>query len=365
MHIVFAHAGLHRIQRGSEVAFEAIAHQIATSGRHKVTLLGAGVPLDGRAYVFKHVPTIAREKFIKWPKFPLLRSADMYEELSFAAALACTNGDRGADVTICCGYPYSNWSVRRPRLRGTRPKHIFVTQNGDWAASGLPGEPKLFSCDGLICTNPTYFSRNADAWPSVLIPNGLDPLRFYPGKGDRARFGLPSDKPVVLMATALQPNKRVLQAIRAISRIPEAHLFVAGDGELRSEVNELGAKLLGQRFHRELVDNSSMPDLYRSADMLLHMTVGESFGNVYIEALRTGIPIIANDEPTTRWILGEYGHFADTTSEQAVVEALLAEISGKRVEHQEAAQWAAERYSWPAIASKYLDFIEEVADRHR
>ena len=360
MHIVFAHAGLHRVQRGSEVAFEAIAHEIALQGRHEVTLLGSGQPIDGRAYAFRHIAFIGREKFTRWPNVPLLRNADMYEELTFAACLALTNADSRADVIICCGYPYSNWVARRPRLRGRRPKHIFVTQNGDWAASSSPGEPKLFSCDGLVCTNPTYFERNAGRWPSILIPNGLDPVRYHPGEGDRERFGLPGDKPVVLMASALQANKGVLEAIRAVSQVPEAYLFVAGDGELRSEVDRLGQQLLGGRFQRKLVANNAMPELYRSADMLLHMTVGESFGNIYIEALRSGIPIIANDESTTRWILGDHGHFIDTTSENEVVAALASHIAEKGSQRHQAARWAKETYSWRDIASRYISFIEKV-----
>ena len=190
MRILFALPGLHRFGRGAEVVFESIAQQVAAAGNHQVTLVGSGEVRPGRAYDFVHVPAVSRERFEHWPKLPFLRHEFMYEELTFAAGLLRLPIVEQADVTMTCSYPYTNWALRR-RRRGGRPAHVFVTQNGDWPALKRGPEPRFFSCDGLICTNPLYYERNSARWHSTLIPNGVDPLRFLPGPARRAELGLP------------------------------------------------------------------------------------------------------------------------------------------------------------------------------
>jgi glycosyltransferase involved in cell wall biosynthesis len=359
MRILFALPGLHRTKRGAEVVFEAVAHHIAMRGDHEVSVAGSGEPIEDRAYRFHHIPSRPRERFERWPKVPFLRSEFMYEELTFAIRLLGHEGLRDADVTLTCGYPYANWALRRPRLTKKRPAHIFVTQNGDWPAQGGRGEPRFFGCDGLICTNPVYQRRNPH-WRSALIPNGVDPERFRPGPSHRAEFGLPDDRPVVLMVSALQPNKRVLEAIRAIAAVPNAYLLVAGDGPLREEVDALGATCLPGRFARRLYPHDVMPRLFRSADLLLHASIGEPFGNIYIEGLSSGLPVVANDEAVTRWILGDHGYFVDVTSPAAISAAILAIIAESPRVSREGASWAHSRYSWKHVAAQYQAFIEDV-----
>lgn len=361
MQILFALPGLHRFNRGAEVVFESVAQQLARSGEHHVTLVGSGDPRPGRSYDFIHVPAVSRERFEHWPKVPFLRHEFMYEELTFAAGLATLPAVAKADITMTCSYPYTNWALRRPR-RGGQPKHVFVTQNGDWPALGLGMEPRFFSCDGLICTNPLYLERNSDRWNCALIPNGVDSSRFHPGASQKAQLGLPSDRPVVLMVSALEPGKRVFEAIRALSDIPDAFLLLAGDGPLRNNVDRLAAELLPGRFLRRTFKHDQMPDLYRSADLFLHTKIRESFGNVYIEALSCGTPIVAHDDEVTRWILADHATLVDTTSHAVLTNAIHNAL---RAPHDgfQAAKWASLRYSWEVIAGRYLDFFSAISEK--
>jgi glycosyltransferase involved in cell wall biosynthesis len=358
MHILFALPGLHRFDRGAEVVFESVAEQIARQGMHRVTLVGSGQTRPGRSYDFVHVPAVSRERFEHWPKLPFLRHEFMYEELTFAAGLGALRAVIEADVTMTCSYPYTNWALRRPRSGG-RPKHVFVTQNGDWPALGRGLEPLFFSCEGLICTNPLYYERNRERWHSTLIPNGVDPARFRPGPQRKTELGLPVDGPVVLMVSALEPGKRVIEALRAMADVPEAYLMVAGDGPLRDDVDRLAAELLPGRFSRATFRHDQMPDLYRSADLFLHTKIRESFGNVYIEALSCGAPIVAHDDEVTRWILGDYAMLVDTNS-QAALSAAISQALKTRPADPAAAKWAHARYSWDVVAEQYLGFFDEV-----
>lgn len=294
---------------------------------------------------------------------PFLRHEFMYEELTFAARLAALPAVGQADVTVTCSYPYVNWALRRPR-RGKRPPHVFVTQNGDWAAQQSGPEPRFFSCEGLICTNPLYFERNREKWPSTLIPNGIDPARFFPGPQRKAVLGLPTDRPVVLMVSALEPGKRVIEAMRAMVDVPDSTLVVAGDGPLRDEVDRLAAEILPGRFMRATFRHDQMPDLYRSADVFLHTKIRESFGNVYVEALSCGTPIVAHDDEVTRWILGEHAILIDTEIQPTLTAAITESLRDPKAGADSAA-WAHKRFSWDVVSSKYAAFFAEVVERNR
>ena len=202
------------------------------------------------------------------------------------------------DVTVTCAYPFTNWALRRPAF-GRRPKHVFVTQNGDWAAYSDDAEYRLFDCDGLVCTNPDYLDRNSERYRAVFIPNGVDITRFRPGKADRASFGLPPSAPIVLMVSALIPSKNVGEGVTAVAAVANAVLVVAGDGPQRAEIQDLAHRLLADRFINLTVSADRMPDLYRAADVFLHLSIDESFGNVFLEAMATGLPVVAYEYDRT------------------------------------------------------------------
>lgn len=358
MHILFALPGLHKVERGAEVAFESVARELARRGRHRVTLVGSGQPIAGREYEFHHVPAADRRRFERWPKVPMLRSEFMYEDLTFAAGLLRA-GTFGADVTVTCSYPHTSWALRRPVWGRSRPKHVYVTQNGDWAPYAQAAETRLFDCQGLVCTNPIYFERNRARWHSALVPNGIDPAVYQPGEDRRADFDLPTDRPVVLMVSALEPGKRVIEAMRAMALVDDATLIVAGDGPLRDEVDALAADILPGRFRRATFKREQMPHLYRSADLFLHTKIQESFGNVYIEALCTGLPIVAHDDAVSRWILGDQALLVDSTSTDALADGIRRGLSAPRGTAEGIAA-AHARFSWSEVAQQYEDFFETI-----
>ncbi len=360
MRILFALAGFHRFDRGAEVALSNVAIALAKTG-DDVTLIGSGMPRPDQPYRFIHAGSVRRERFERWPSLPGFRNETGYEEATFALALAAAYRPGDYDVTITCSYPYTNWVLRRPALGGRRPPHVFVTQNGDWPATATNAEYRFFGCEGLVCTNPDFFARNQAQRRSVLIPNGTDIERFSSGPGDRSVFELDGDGPVVLMVSALIATKRVDQGIRAVSRIPGARLVVAGDGPLRDEAAALAEQLMPGRYRRVSVPAAQMPTLYRSADAFLHLSEHEAFGNVYVEAMACGRPVVAHDTPRTRWILGDDQFLIDSTDLDALTASISAALaSAGSVKHDRS---RVERFSLPTVAEHYRDFLRELVGR--
>ncbi len=369
MRILFALPGLHRVQRGAEVAFASVATALAATGRDEVTMWGSGAPPAGINYHYRRSNVIGREHFLRAPKFPPLRNEFLYEEVQFAARMAASYRPDEFDATLTCSYPFTSWLLERRRHAGRRPAHLFVTQNGDFPAQSDEAEWRFFDCDGLICTNPDFLARNEARWRCALIPNGVDVERFQPGSGDRARFGIPDRAFVVLVVAALEPSKRVDAAIRSVAAVPDAFLVVAGDGSRRAELDALAAERLAGRYLNLTLPAAEMPDLYRSADALLHMSLYESFGNIYVEALASGLPIVANDFSVTRWVVGSGEGLVDAGDEAAVAAALTSiaqetDPAGRTAAGRTAAGVARARelFAWPAVAERYRAFIAELVE---
>jgi glycosyltransferase involved in cell wall biosynthesis len=172
---------------------------------------------------------------------------------------------------------------------------------------------------------------------------------------------LPGGVPIVLMVSALIDTKRVADGIRAVARLPEAHLVVAGDGPLRADVDALAAKMLPGRFTRLTLTAPDMPRLYASADAFLHMSLLESFGNVFVEAMASGLPIVGHDTPRLRWIVGDRDTLCDTENLDAVADALRRALAiGRGAQDPRSAD-----FGWPSIAARYRSFITELLERRK
>jgi glycosyltransferase involved in cell wall biosynthesis len=363
MRVLFALPGLHRYYRGAEIALISIARELAKMG-DTVTLIGSGQAQGGTPYRFLHAASLSRENFERFPKIPVLRTEFVYEELTFVPPLMRTYRPADFDVTLTCSYPFTNWTLRHPTWSGRRPPHVYVTQNGDWPAYSNHNEYRLFGCEGLVCTNPDFYERNKARWRCCLIPNGVDCDRFRLGQSKREQFGLPSNRPVILMVSALSPSKRVEIGIEAVSLVPDAHLVVAGDGPLRQTLDEIAARLLPGRFTRLSLNSEQMPALYQSADVFLHLSKEESFGNVFVEAMACGLPIVAHDSPRLRWIVGDREYLLDTTDPATIARGLelarQAPASNREVRVENAG-----RFSWSRIGRLYREFLMEVVAEAR
>jgi glycosyltransferase involved in cell wall biosynthesis len=326
--------------------------------------MGSGEVRPGEPYRFARVPCRTRERFEKWPRMPVLRDEYCWEEAGFAAGLRRELRARTFDVTVACSYPFCNWALRRWGRAGGpgRPAHIFVTQNGDWPAVHRHREYRWFDCDALVCTNPEYYERNRGRWNCALIPNGVDPAVFCPGPPARREFGLPEGVPVVLMVSALIPSKRVSDGLMTAAGVPGLHVVVAGDGPERDRIDRLGEQLLPGRFRRVQVQRERMPALYRSVNALLHMSLDEPSSNAFIEALATGLPVVAHDRDVTRWTFEGTALLVDTRTpanvtraiEQALREPPPSDLNARR-------QLVLRRYRWSAIADQYAQCLRSTA----
>ncbi|MGF1583277.1 MAG: glycosyltransferase family 4 protein [Gemmataceae bacterium] len=367
--VAFLLPGLGRVQRGAETAFLEVARELNRFDDFEVELFGSGHNVP-QGIPIHAVPCISREVFEKWPKLPALRTDCHYEEMTFVSNLAWGRmfKPHHFNVAIACSYPYVNWFLQRTaRLYGLR--QIFVTQNGDWMCHASSREYRFFGCDGLVCINPQYFEQHRNRYRTALIPNGVDPSEYCPSQEDAGDSydpvleSIPNDRPVVLMVSALIPSKRVAEGIQVVAEVPDAFLVVAGDGPERNAVGALAKRLLPNRhFFVGSLSRHNMPQLYRRANVFLHMSQIEPFGIVYLEAASTGLPIVASDTPVTRWLLGDSGMLVDSSNIESVAEGLktvLRSPAGQELGASGRIRVLRE-WTWEVQAARYRDFIFEM-----
>jgi glycosyltransferase involved in cell wall biosynthesis len=91
--------------------------------------------------------------------------------------------------------------------------------------------------------------------------------------------------------------------LRALAELPRVFtLDIAGDGPYRARLELLARELqLGDRVRfLGRLEPSEMAARYRDADILVHTSLGETFGFVYFEAADTALPVVSLDHRVAR-----------------------------------------------------------------
>jgi glycosyltransferase involved in cell wall biosynthesis len=160
------------------------------------------------------------------------------------------------------------------------------------------------------------------------------------------------------MVSALIESKMVATGIEAVSHLPGVHLAVAGDGPLRDQLRAQAESALPGRYHNFTVTADRMPDLYRSASAFLHLSRDESFGNVFVEAMASGLRTVAWDLPRTRWITAETALLVPDGDKCGLVDGIAEVLAGSFPSGGIVAQ--AKNFAWSTIAAQYSRFLAEV-----
>ncbi len=143
--------------------------------------------------------------------------------------------------------------------------------------------------------------------PFSVIYNGIniEEYRGLPSKKEaKIRLGLPPDRTVIGRVSALARNKLPRDALEVIpcilKRIPNALFVIVGDGPQRAEVEiwvrerqlNQSVILLGER--------RDIPQVLRAFDVFAYYTTKDALGNVILEAIAAGVPVVATDIEGTR-----------------------------------------------------------------
>jgi glycosyltransferase involved in cell wall biosynthesis len=135
---------------------------------------------------------------------------------------------------------------------------------------------------------------------------GVDPWLFTPARRSdalRRSWGVRGDAPVLLYVGRLASEKNVPLALRAFDtlrqRRPDARMVVVGDGPWRGRLQADHADVVFAGAQR----GTDLAAHYASADVFLFPSTSETFGNVTLEAMASGLCVVAFDRAAARELI--------------------------------------------------------------
>jgi len=233
------------------------------------------------------------------------------------------------------------------------------------------------SCDAILApSQETIGSLRSRGFTGLrLWSRGIDCSMYNPQRRSsyvRERYGI--DKPVLLLYVGrIAPEKDLPTLLRAMQQLPEdtasqVQLLVVGDGPLLPELR-LQAQTSNRVTFTGAMHGDELAEIYASADLFVFPSSTETFGNVVLEAMASGLPVLAANAGGTRDLVipSVTGvlfppHHADelvkeicTLVRQPALRVALG-LEGRR---------QALKYSWETIFDGLIRDYEEVIEAKR
>lgn len=197
-----------------------------------------------------------------------------------------------------------------------------------------------------------------------VLARGVDTQLFNPARRSetlRREWGVTPDTPVVLHVGRLAAEKNLAALTNAFLAIrqqrPGAQLVLVGDGPERKA---LRSRLPGAIFSGTL-RGEDLAAHYASGDLFLFPSLTETFGNVTLEAMASGLPLIAFDYAAaaqhvrhgTDGLLATYGQGNDFTAMACELAAMHAHEPERFRAMGRNARLAAEGLDWKCVVQQF------------
>jgi glycosyltransferase involved in cell wall biosynthesis len=201
-----------------------------------------------------------------------------------------------------------------------------------------------------------------------VVGRGVNPEVFSPGQRSRelrAQWGADDSTPVALCVSRFAPEKNfplVIEAFEAMRRErPDIKLVLVGDGPLGGELRR---RNVGYVIAGRLV-NGKLSAHYASGDIFLFPSTTETFGNVTLEAMASGLAIVAYRYAAARQHLEDgrsalLAPFGDAAAFIGAACRMVRDIRFARSLGAEA-RVAAESLTWDRIVADFEQVLADVA----
>jgi len=239
-----------------------------------------------------------------------------------------------------------------------------------WLAPAVTGYLRRFHRRAQATLVPTADLRDTLAragFGNVLqLRRAVDTTLFDPARRDtalRASWGLADGALGVIHVGRIAPEKNLALAVRAFRAIqaqhPHARFVWVGDGPARATLAAQNPDFIFAGVQR----GAELARHYASADLFLFPSLTETFGNVTLEALASGVPTIAFDYGAAREHLSDAcGRRVPFGNADAFVQAACAFAAGSDRESARAAARAAVATLDPqAVANQFAAVLAGLA----
>ncbi|MGH7923505.1 MAG: glycosyltransferase family 4 protein [Candidatus Binatus sp.] len=261
---------------------------------------------------------------------------------------------------------------------------LFVTRRMDYRPNRVFA-PYLFNraVDGIVAISrgvaDSLATAGVDRRRVTVVHSGVDCDRFRPPSADervqaRIALGIFDSAFVVSAVGALEPRKGHRYLVEAIAHLaPTAssiRCFIAGHGSIRGELEREIAKLgCGERV--KLLGRIDDPrELLWASDVLAMPSLNEGLGVAALEAMATGLPVVASDVGGLREAVEDErrGVIVPPANLEKIASAIqrLAEPTGVRLQMGAAARaHVVENYSMDKMAARTLELYRACVGKTR
>ena len=233
-----------------------------------------------------------------------------------------------------------------------------------WRFKSIASKLFLKSADAVIALTQDMERKiqeicNRDAF---VIPGGIDLRRFEGLSRKNAAKSSTDSERIILFVGRLHPLKGVAYLVEAMYTIihsnPRVRLLIVGDGEERSNLENLTNKLGLAKYisFTGKVPHEKVPEYMATADVLVLPSLVEGFGVVLLEAMACGLPIVATNVGGIPEIVqdGENGLMAESENSREIADKVLMIFENdelrKRISQNNLEK--AKNYSWKAVVDK-------------
>ena len=205
--------------------------------------------------------------------------------------------------------------------------------------------------------------------PDNITPlrNGVDLERFQPvdRAAARAAIGLAPGRFTLLSVGLLDPRKAHDLIIRALPRLPDVDLLIAGIGPEKKNLEAL-ARELGVADRVKLLGGLPQTELktyYNGADALVLASSREGWANVLLEAMACGTPVVASNVWGTPEVVAapEAGVLMPQRTPEGLVQA-LGQLRANYPDHAATRRYA-ENFGWQPTTQGQIDLFQSIMAR--
>jgi glycosyltransferase involved in cell wall biosynthesis len=222
-------------------------------------------------------------------------------------------------------------------------------------------------CDHLIGNTPDLvddFLRRG--WPrerAHYLPNFVTAARMPPL--ERSALVTPAEAPLLLGLGRLHRDKGFDLLLGALQKLPDAWLWLAGEGPEARRLDKLAAELSVASRVRFLGWRDDVPALMAASQVVVAPSRREPFGNVVVEAWAQGRPVVAAAAAGPRALIdhGEIGLLVPLDDPGALTEAIRRLLGDPALASRLAAGGAAAyeaEFTEQAVVERYLGLFERL-----
>jgi len=205
-----------------------------------------------------------------------------------------------------------------------------------------------------------------EGWPEEkahYLPNFVTEEQSPPVS--RQTLFTPDTVPLILGLGRLHENKAFDVLLEALARVPNAYLWIAGEGPLRAELEKLAENLAVKPRVRFLGWRDDVAALLQAADLFVCPSRHEPLGNVVLEAWAQQVPVIAADSygPGTLIDHLNSGMLVPVDDSVMLSKAIRSVIEDEDLRARIAAQGRAayeSQFTESAVVERYLGFFQDI-----